>query len=115
MGRIRQGLELTRKSWGLLRENRELFRFPVYGLLATAVVLVLTVLPGVYLIDRSDEVAGGALVVLGLYVSAVVGMFFAVGLAATADAIFHGRQVSFGDGMQVARERFGKILGWAAV
>lgn len=115
MGRIRQGLELTRKSWGLLRENRELFRFPIYGLLATAVVLVVTVLPGVYLIDQSDEVPGGALIVVGLYVSSVIGLYFAVGLAATADAIFHGGEASFGDGMQVARERFGKILGWAAV
>jgi hypothetical protein len=115
MGRIRQGWELTKKSWGLLREHRELFRFPVYGFLAIAVCLLLTVLPGIYLIDSQDEIPGGALVVIGVYVSAVVGLLFSVGLAATADAIFHGRHATVADGMQVARKRFGKILGWAAV
>ena len=115
MGRIRQGWELTKKSWALLRENRELFRFPIYGFFSIAVVLLVTVLPGLYLIETSDEIPGGALLVVGLYVSTVVGLYFSVGLAATADAIFRGRPATVGDGMRVARERFGKILGWAAV
>jgi hypothetical protein len=115
MGRIRQGWELTKKSWALLREHRELFRFPIYGFAAVAVVLLVTVLPGAYLIDTQEEIPGGALLVIGLYVSTVIGLFFSVGLAATADAIFHGREATVADGMAVARERFGKILGWAAV
>jgi hypothetical protein len=114
MSRIRQGWELTKKSWALLREHRELFRFPLYGFLAIAVILLVTVLPGLYLIDTQEEIPGGALLVLGLYVATVVGLFFSVGLAATADAIFHGRPATVANGMAVARERFGKILGWAA-
>ena len=31
MRRFKQGWELTKKSWALLRSNRELFRFPIYG------------------------------------------------------------------------------------
>ena len=31
MSRFKQGWELTKKSWALLRSNRELFRFPIYG------------------------------------------------------------------------------------
>ena len=115
MGRIRQGWELTRKSWTLLRSNRQLFRFPIYGALSALVVVVVAVGPGLYLIDDGQHVAGGVLTAVGIYTTSFIGTYFGVGLAATADAIFHGRQVSFGDGMAVARERIGAIAGWAAL
>ena len=31
MSRIKRGWELTKKSWGVLRANPDLFRFPVYA------------------------------------------------------------------------------------
>jgi hypothetical protein len=115
MGRIRQGWELTKKSWALLRGNRQLFRFPIFGALASLVVVGVAIVPGVYLIDDGQRVLGGALTAVGLFVSAFVATYFGVGLAATADAIFHGRDATFGDGMAVARERVGAIAGWAAL
>ena len=42
-------------------------------------------------------------------------MYFGVALAATADAIFHGRQATTADGFAVANERLGAIAGWAAL
>lgn len=115
MGRIKQGWQLTKKSWALLRSNRQLFRFPIYGALATLVVLVVTIAPGLYLIDDGQRVVGGALTAVGIFLAAFLGTFFGVGLAATADAIFHGRDATFGDGLAVARERIGAIAGWAAL
>ena len=44
MGRIRRGWELTKKSWGLLRENPQLFRFPLYGVAATIPLALITFL-----------------------------------------------------------------------
>jgi hypothetical protein len=115
MGRFRQGWELTRKSWTLLRSNRQLFRFPIYGaLLALAAVAVL-VGPGLYLIDDGQRVIGGLLTAIGLYLATFISIYFGVGLAATADAIFHGREATVGDGLRVARERVSQIAGWAAV
>lgn len=115
MGRIRQGWELTKKSWGVLRSNRQLFRFPIFGALAALVVVAVTVGPGIYLIDDGQEALGGVLTAVGLYLSAFVGTFFAVALAATADAIFRGRDAGFGDGIAVARGHLGAIAGWAAI
>jgi len=115
MGRIRQGWELTKKSWGVLRSHRELFRFPIFGSLAALVVVLVTVAPGVYLIDDGQEAVGGVLTAAGLYLSTLIGTFFAVALAATADAIFHGRDAGFRDGIAVARGHLGAIAGWAAV
>ena len=115
MKRIRRGWALTKKSWGLLRENPSLMRFPLYGAAATIVCAVIVVGPGLYLIDDGEVAFGGPLAVIGFYLLAVIGFFFSVGLAATADMIFHGREATVGDGIAVARSRFSQICGWAAV
>jgi Family of unknown function (DUF6159) len=115
MSRIRRGWALTKKSWSLLRENRELVRFPLYGAAATIVCAVVVVGPGLYLIDDGKVWFGGPLAVIGFYLLALIGTYFSVGLAACADMIFHGRQATIGDGLAVARSRFSQIAGWAAV
>jgi hypothetical protein len=116
MSRMRRGWELTKKSWSLLREHRSLAQFPLYAGLSALVAIVVTVLPGIYLIDAKASTVGGiVLVALGLYLASFVGIFFGVGLAATADQIFHGREASIGDGLGVARGRIGAIAGWAAI
>jgi hypothetical protein len=115
MRRIRRGWGLTKKSWALLRENRSLLRFPLYGAAATIVCAAIVVGPGLYLIDSGDEIFGGALAVIGFYLLALIGFYFSVGLAAAADMIFHGREASVGDGLAVSRTRFSQIAGWAAV
>lgn len=115
MSRIKRGWALTKKSWGLLRENPALLRFPLYGGAATIVCALIVVGPGVYLIDDGQEVFGGAIAVIGFYLLAVIGTYFSVGLAAAADMIFRGQQAGVGDGLAVARSRFPQIAGWAAV
>jgi hypothetical protein len=115
MGRIRRGWALTKKSWGLLNENRSLIRFPLYGAVATTILAIVFLGPGLYLLDKDS--LGGAipLLVIGVYVLSVVGFYFSVGLAAAANMIFSGQQATVGDGLAVARERFSQICGWAAI
>jgi len=115
MSRIRRGWQLTKKSWGLLRENPSLLRFPLYGGLATIVCAIVVVGPGVYLISEDQQVFGGAVAVIGFYLLATIGTYFSVGLAAAADMIFQGREASVGDGLAVSRSRLPQIAGWAAV
>jgi Family of unknown function (DUF6159) len=115
MSRIRRGWALTKKSWGVLREHRELVRFPLYGGAATIVCGLVVVGPGLYLIDDGRAALGGPLAVIGFYLLAVIGFYFSVGLAAAADMIFHGREATVADGLAVARSRFSQIAGWAAV
>jgi uncharacterized protein DUF6159 len=115
MGRIRRGWQLTKKSWALLRANPALLRFPLYGAAATIVCAAIVVGPGVYLIDDGEVALGGPLAVIGFYLLAVIGFYFSVGLAGTADMIFHGREATVSDGLAVARSRLSQIAGWAAV
>jgi hypothetical protein len=115
MSKIKRGWGLTKKSWGLLRENPELVRFPLYGGVATILCALIVVGPGVYLIEDDQAVFGGALAVIGFYLLAVVGTYFSVGLAAAADMIFHGQRAGVAEGLAVARTRLSQIAGWAAV
>ncbi len=115
MSRIKRGWALTKKSWGLLRDNPALLRFPLYGGAATIVCALVVVGPGIYLIEDDQAVFGGAMAVIGFYMLAVIGTYFSVGLAAAADMIFRGQQASVGDGLEVARSRLPQIAGWAAV
>jgi hypothetical protein len=115
MRRIRRGWALTKKSWALLNGHRELIRFPLYGAVATTLLGVVFLGPGLYLLDQDS--LGGAipLLVIGVYVLSVVGFYFSVGLAACADMIFRGQEATVADGLAVARSRFSQICGWAAV
>jgi hypothetical protein len=115
MSRIKNGWQLTKKSWALLRQNPELLRFPLYGGAATILCAIIVVGPGVYLIEDDQTVFGGALAVIGFYLLALIGTYFSVGLAAAANMIFHGREAGVGDGLAVARTRFSAIAGWAAL
>jgi Family of unknown function (DUF6159) len=115
MGRIKRGWGLTKKSWGLLNEHRELLRFPLYGAVATIPLALIFVGPGLYFWSEDLFPAAVPLLVIGFFVLAIVGTFFGVGLAATADRLFRGEQASVGDGFAVARSRFSQICGWAAL
>jgi hypothetical protein len=115
MQRIRRGWALTKKSWALLNGHRELIRFPIYGAVATTLLAIFFLGPGLYLLDQDS--LGGAipLLVIGVYVLSVVGFYFSVGLAAAADMIFRGQEATVADGLAVARSRFSQICGWAAL
>jgi len=115
MRRIKRGWALTKKSWSLLKEHPSLIRFPLYGAVATTLLAIVTLGPGLYLWD-DDQLAGAIpLIVVGVYLLSFVGFYFSVGLAVCADMIFRGQEASVGDGLAVARTRIAQISGWAAV
>src|ERR1700712_73971 len=116
MKRIKRGWALTKKSWALLKEHRELIRFPLYGAIATIPLAILFLGPGLYFLDQKELAGAIPLLVVGIYVLTVVGIYFSVGLAAAANLIFGGKDdATVADGLAVARSRFGAICGWAAV
>ena len=94
MSRMKRGWALTKKSWALLNGHRELIRFPLYGAVATTLLGIVILGPGLYLLDQ-DTLAGAIpLLVIGVYVLSVVGFYFSVGLAAAANMIFNGQEAS---------------------
>jgi hypothetical protein len=116
MKRIKRGWALTKKSWELLKEHRELIRFPLYGAIATIPLAILFLGPGLYFLDQKELAGAIPLLVVGIYILTVVGVYFSVGLAAAANLIFGGKDdTTVADGLAVARSHFGAICGWAAL
>src|SRR6201992_452321 len=115
MKRIRRGWALSKKSWALLNSHRDLVRFPLFGGISTIILGLIFLGPGAYFLDKHHYGPGVPLVVIGIYVLSVVGVYFSVGLAACADRIFRGEAATVGDGIAVANSRFGAICGWAAL
>src|SRR6201996_3296014 len=115
MKRIRRGWALTKKSWALLNGHRELVRFPLYGGIATIVLGLVFLGPGAFALDKHSYGIGIPLIVIGIYVLSVVGIYFSVGLAACADLIFRGQTATVSDGIAGANSRFTQSCGWAAL
>src|ERR1700760_2137154 len=115
MRRIKRGWALTKKSWALLNAHRDLVRFPLYGGIATIILGLVFLGPGLFFLGEHTYGVGVPLVVIGVYVLTVIGIYFSVGLAACADLIFRGQQATVHDGMKVANERLSQICGWAAL
>src|SRR6266571_3086696 len=111
MKRIRRGWALTKNSWALLNGHRELVRFPLYGGIATIMLGLVFLGPGAFALGSTTYGIGIPLIVIGIYVLSVVGIYFSVGLAACADLIFRGEDATVGDGMALATSRFSQICG----
>ena len=70
MKKIKRGWALSKKSWGLLNEHRELIRFPLYGALATIPLAFIFLGPGLYFLDDGSLAGAIPLLVIGVYVLA---------------------------------------------
>lgn len=119
MKRIKQGWQLTKKAWGVVRENPGLMKLPVIGAVFGFIAILLFAVPGGVLASSSQstaaQIGGGLLVAVGIYLSSFSVIYFNVALAATADMVFRGEAADTKAGLAVARSRRGVIAQWAAV
>lgn len=115
MSRMRRGWQLTKKSWGVLRDNPSLMRFPLYGGVATIVCAPIVIGPGLLMIADEQAAVGIVLVVIGIYLLSAIGFFFSVGLAAAANLVLQGLEATVSDGLATARDCLPQIAAWAAL
>lgn len=113
--RIKSGWKLTKQSWAVFRGDLGLVRFAIAGGLLSLLVVAVVIGPGLYLIDQESQVLGGVIVAVGAFLVAYISIYFAIGLAHSADRRMAGEQVSFREGMAVAGSRASEAAGWAFV
>jgi hypothetical protein len=115
-GRISRGWALTKQSFRVLRADRSLLLFPVISVPAAVLAAAIVMGPGVALYAAGNQEA--FLIAFGvatLYVLTLVAVFFNTALAAAASKSLNGEDTTVGDGLSVARARFGAIAAWALV
>lgn len=109
-----QSRELTRQSWGVLKTNRYLLAYPLLGVVA-CIIPVLLLVPGILFlaVDRNWE--GWACIIAGLFIAQAVFIVFQAGLTVSAAAELEGGSSSLGHGLGTAMGRFGRLFRWAIV
>lgn len=125
MSKMKNGLELSRQSWGALRANRQLVIFPIISMIGLIVITALFFVPQAALLGLSGITSGAAagfswiafLVVLFVYY--LVAYFFVIfsntALVGAVLRLIEGKPATVGDGLRVAMSRLGKIFVFALI
>jgi hypothetical protein len=111
-GRIARSWRLTKTAWGLVRQDRAMVALALLGMTSGFIFIAVFTLIGGY---SGDAGQGEVLIaiLIALYPSTFLGVFFNVALASAANAALDGRRLSFGEAIGESRKRLGKIALWS--
>ncbi|MEX0675508.1 MAG: DUF6159 family protein [Pirellulales bacterium] len=122
--RISRGIDLTRQSLGVLREEKTLLVFPLFSGIACLLVLASFAVP-LWATGYAESVLGDGklpqdplayvLLFLFYFVNYFVVVFFNSALISCAIIRFHGGDATLRDGLSAAMARLPQIAGWALV
>ena len=122
MGRWSRSVDLLKKSWGGLREDKELMVFPILASIGALVVLALFAAPVVAVFVGKGESVGSKLpvwmypVIFAFYVvSFTVTNYFGAALIGAANIRLEGGNPTLRDGFRIANSHFGAVLAWSVV
>ena len=112
-GRIRRSWRLTKTAWELVRRDRAMLALALLGMTSALIWLAAYTLIGGYSSDGSSQGKVFLAILIALYPSTFLSVFFNVALASAANAALDGRQLSFGEAIGESRKRLGKIALWS--
>ena len=93
--RMRQGWQLTKKAWGVVREHPKLIKLPFIGGLLALVAAIVIAGTGLWLASsetQSTQIIGYVLIGIGSFVSSCIVIFYNVTLAGAANEALMGRE-----------------------
>ena len=112
---------LTKQSWGVLKQHRYLLKFPLVGFLVALIPMAIAAAAGIGAAIAQDNentpqvVIFGAVLVLFMFITAVIGNVFAGGLVTAVSRELQGQPSSFGDGVSSAMGHLGTLSKWSFV
>jgi membrane-anchored glycerophosphoryl diester phosphodiesterase (GDPDase) len=116
MGRIKRGWRLSKQSWAVVKSDKSLLAFPIISVVAAIVTMIIFFGGGAAVAVAINSPWGALpLVIIGVYLLTVVGVFASVALASCATEALEGRDTTVAQGISAARGRIKLIFAWAAV
>lgn len=119
MQRLRNSWALTKASWAILMADKELLIFPIISFLASAVVVLTFMLPMVLtgMLESFIGIPVLSTVVMFLFymVLYTVTIFCNAAIVGAAHIRLKGGDPTVRDGLSIAFEHIGPILGYAAI
>jgi Family of unknown function (DUF6159) len=116
MGRWARGWQLTKTSWSVVKADRSLVAFPIIsGIAALFCALVFFGAGAGLMSNKSLNIVGIVVIVIGLYLLVVISVFCGVALTACASRSLEGHDTTVGEGIAAAREKLDVIFAWAGV
>jgi hypothetical protein len=121
MERFKRSWTLARASWAVIRDNRELLRYPlISGVLVSVLgAILLVILYSMGMLQSGDDGSLSIPGIIGLFllymVTYTVVIFCNVALVSDVMAVFDQRSPASGSGWSVARSEIRNILGYAAI
>jgi hypothetical protein len=112
-GRIARSWRLTRTAWGLVKRDRAMMALALLGMSSALIWLAVFTLIGGYSENGSGQGKVLLAILIALYPSTFLSVFFNVALASAANAALDGRHLSFGEAIGESRKRLGKIALWS--
>lgn len=123
--KIQNGLELSKQSWGALRQNKQLVIFPIISMIGVIIITALFFIPEATLLGSSTSAGEGEadfqwlLFIVLLFIYYLVAYFFVIfsntALIGATMKLINGEQATVGDGISVALSRIGKIFVYALI
>lgn len=115
MGSWAQSRDVTRVSWGVLKQNRYLLGFPLLGFVISLIPMALFWAPGAWLLATDRTWLALIAFVVGIFATQLVITLFSGGLVAAVDEALAGRDASLGMGLGRAFGRFGALAAWSVI
>ncbi|MBK9178582.1 MAG: hypothetical protein IPM45_03220 [Acidimicrobiales bacterium] len=117
----REGGELARKTWGLVKEHRVLLSLVVQGAVVATVMLAVGGIPAGAVLSADDAstpaaIAAATIALVAVYLATLTGMVFAGAVAWAADRILAGHpDPTSAEARSAAMQHLGALAGWAAI
>ena len=116
MSTFSRSWNLVKASWNVLQDDKELVVFPIASAIALLLVTLAFAVPGFFLYAAGgNEVLGYVLLFLFYIVQYTVITFANAALVGAATMRLRGQDPTLSDGVQIAFNHFGAILGYALI
>jgi len=117
MNAFSRSWEITKLSFNVMKQDKELFLFPIIAGIASLAFIAAMAIPTIVTAFLKNEALSGLLfygilflIYLGL---AIIATFFNVCVVHTVKTRFEGKNATFAESLRFAFSRFGVILAWS--